>query len=70
MLRDMLMDHNLTVKKKPVQAAEHKRAGWIYPSHDALDMEWWQEVFRQAIPKYAEGILEETEHAADLQVAF
>ena len=41
MLRDMLMDHNLMVKKKPIQVAEHKVAGWIYPSHDELDVERW-----------------------------
>ena len=39
MLQAMLMDHNLMVKKKPIQVAEHKVAGWIYPSHDALDVE-------------------------------
>ena len=64
------MDHNLMVKKKPIQAAEHKVAGWIYPSHDALDVERWQEVFQQAIPWYADRILEETESVSDLQVAF
>ena len=70
MLQAMLMDHNLMVKKKSIQAAEHKVAGWIYPSHDAMDVERWQAVFQQVCLRYADGILEQNERVLDLQVVF
>ena len=56
MLHPLLMGQKIQASKKAIQAADQKCLGWVFPSHEAADMEWWLATFQDAMPTYASKI--------------